>query len=233
MTFPYILSLWIPFQKKKKKDTAVGAGVRFWARNPVISPRGLSSCRFQQDWARNANHQRFDGLRTSCSVSSPVCPSSIQEKWAMCTPWSKFYLFARGILQMFLLLPPSNQELRFLNLLWWFVAEREARFKVAGICIRMERAEQGEVRSTGTRINGTWAVFSEWTEWAVLRVKAEKKRKSRKHSRWLIYRSSTECGRGILKCEMKYSSFLCVFDCGGEVGGEKYHGQWMPFEEPH
>lgn len=92
----------------------------------------------------------------------------------------------------------------------WSVQSREAR------------TEQGEVRSTGTRINGTWAVFSEWTEWAVLRAKAEKKkRKSTKHSRWLIYRSSTECGRGILKCEMKYSSFLCVFDCGGGSGRRK------------
>lgn len=47
----------------------------------------------------------------------------------------------------------------------WSVQSREAR------------TEQREVRSTGTRINGTWAVFSEWTEWAVLRAKAEKKKK--------------------------------------------------------
>lgn len=113
---------------------------------PQFVPLGLlhrSSDIFHQDCARNTNHQRCDGLRISCSERSPVCPSSIQQKWATCTPWSKFYLFATGILQMFLLLPRSNQELRFLNLLRWLAAEREVRFKVAGICIRMERAEPG------------------------------------------------------------------------------------------
>lgn len=81
------------------------------------------------------------------------------------TPWSKFYLFATGdfFLQMFLLQAAQTAGAAAPQSAAMICGGPRGRFalKVAGICIRMERAEpgrheqrQGEVRSTGTWING-------------------------------------------------------------------------------
>lgn len=165
-------------------------------------PLGLlhhSSDIFHPDWGRNTTASTLWWT----AHFSIFLPQGFCKCFSSCHPATKSCGFSFCCDDLW---PGKRCALKWLG----FASEWSAQSREA-------RTEQGEVRSTGTRINGTWAVFfrRERSErfWG---WQQKKKRKSTKHSRCLIYRSSTECGKGSYNVKWNIAPFCACLTVPGK-----------------